>query len=493
MNRLVSALLVGVLLASNLGCASARPQQGESGPGAANGSATGSEHTERSIADPDDPLLEDAAHRAFLYFWETTDPTTGLVLDRWPTRTFASIAAVGFGLSALPVAAERGWVTRAEARARTLATLRFFDQAPQGPEPTGVSGYKGFFYHFLDLSNGQRFKTVELSTIDTALLIAGAMTCRQYFDGIDPDEVAIRTIADRLEQAVDWAWAAAARPPGVTMGWTPEAGFHELNWRGYNEAMLLYVLALGSATHPIDPAAWDEFTGSYTWRKFRGYPQVNFGPLFGHQYSHVWIDFAGIRDEPMRRHGIDYFINSRRATRSQRAYAIANPDRFEGYGKDLWGISANDGPFDGTIELHGRQRTFHGYAGRGVAAHFKLDDGTLAPAAVAASVPFHPESVLRSLHAYRETYGELVYGQYGFFNALNPTLDVETPVQGGKIVPGLGWFDTDWLGIDNGPVVLMIENYRSGLIWSLMREHPTIVRGLQRAGFRGGWLPASGP
>jgi hypothetical protein len=434
-----------------------------------------------------DPFLDTVQTRTFQWFWDVTDPRTGLTPDRWPTRTFSSVAAIGFALSSYIVGAERGYVSRADAADRTLATLRYLYQLPQGPSATGVAGYRGFFYHFLDLDTGMRFERVELSTIDTTLLLAGALSCLQYFDSDTATERAIRAYADSLYLRVDWNWAIA-RAPVVSMGWHPESGFINADWIGYNEAMLLNVLALGSPTHPVAPDVWSRWTAGYHWATFYGQPHVNFAPLFGHQYSHIWIDFRGIQDAYMQARGIDYFENSRRATIAQREYAIANPNKWRGYGADLWGLSAVDGPKDTTIVYDGTPRTFFTYSARGAAANEVRDDGTLAPTAAGGSIPFAPEIAIPALKHMRRTFGEPLFTRYGFVDAFNPTYPFGAPVQHGHIVPGVGWFDIDHLGIDQGPILLMIENYRSDLIWRLMRRNPYIRAGLLRAGFSGGWL-----
>jgi hypothetical protein len=432
-------------------------------------------------------FLDDVQQRTFRFFQETTSPTTGLVPDRWPTPSFSSVAAVGFGLTAHVVGAERGWITRASARDRVLTTLRFFWQAPQGDRTSQVTGYRGFFYHFLDMQTGYRFGQVELSTIDTGLLLMGVLAVQQYFDASDAAESTIRALADSLYFRVEWDWAAV-RSPEISMGWHPESGFIAHDYDGYNEAMFLYVLALGSPTHPLPPAAWEEFTTTYEWREFHGQPHINFAPLFGHQYSHAWIDFRGIQDAYMRVRGIDYFENSRRATLAQRAYAVHNPGGWEGYGADIWGLTASDGPGNVSVTIDGRARQFRGYWARGAAATGVLDDGTIAPAAVGGSVPFAPEITIPALRAMRDGTGGNLYAQYGFKDAFNLTLDQPGLATRGTTVPGVGWFDVDYLGIDQGPILLMIENHRTGLVWALMRESPHIVRGLCRAGFTGGWL-----
>jgi hypothetical protein len=433
-------------------------------------------------------LLDDVEQRTFHYFWDLADPHTRLIPDRWPSKSFSSVAAVGFGLTAYPIGADRGWITREQARQRVLQTLRFLAAAPQGEAAHGMTGYRGFFYHFLDMGSGERFQDVELSTVDSALLFAGVLFCESYFDRDDPGEAEIRRLADGLYRRADWSWVQP-RPPRVGMGWYPERGFHDYDWSGYDEAMIVYLLALGSPTHPVDPAGWTAWTGTYKWGTLYEQAFVQFAPLFGHQYSHVWIDFRGIRDPYIAGHGIDYFENSRRATYAQRAYAVADPMGWKGYGPEVWGLTACDGPADVTLAVGGTQRAFHTYTARGVAAGDVRDDGTLAPTAAVSSLPFAPEIVLPALRALRERYGERLYSTYGFRDAFNPTFTFAgVEVERGEVDRELGWFDSDYLGIDQGPIVAMIENYRTGLVWATMRKNPYVVAGLRRAGFTGGWL-----
>ncbi|HEY0783865.1 MAG TPA: glucoamylase family protein [Thermoanaerobaculia bacterium] len=432
-------------------------------------------------------LLDELELRTFHYFWDLADPHTLLVPDRAPTPSFSSIAAVGFGLTAYGIGAERGYVPRRLAAERTLSTLRSLLALKQGPAPRGVSGYKGFFYHFLDMRTGERFETVELSTVDTSLLLAGVLFAQSYFDRDEASEKAIRAAAEELYARVDWPWEQVRRP-AISMGWTPEEGFHTYDWRGYNEAMIVIVLALGSPTHPVASEAWGEYTKSYRWGTFYGQQHLLFAPLFGHQFSHVWIDFRGIQDAAMREHESDYFENSRRATLAQRAYAMANPGGFRDYGADVWGLSACDGPLDGTLQIDGRARTFKGYAARGATEGEVNDDGTIAPTAALSAIVFTPELSLAVLRKLRVRYGDHLYGSHGFVDAFNPTLRTRDGVKTGHVDPQLGWFDVDSLGLDQGPIVAMIENYKSGLVWSTMRKNPHVVRGLRRAGFTGGWL-----
>lgn len=436
------------------------------------------------------PLFRDIEKRTFQFFWDTTNELNGLTPDRYPSRPFASIASVGFALTAYPIGVENGWVSRTQAVDRTLTTLKFFHDAPQGPEAEGKAGYKGFFYHFIDMESGHRWgKWVELSTVDTTLLLGGVLFAQSYFDGDDPREQEIRELADAIYRRVDWTWFQQDAPL-ISMGWHPERGFIEADWRGYNEAMLLYILALGSPTHPVGPEAWEAWTASYDkdWGVFQGQEYLSFAPHFGHQYSHVWIDFRGIRDEYMKNRGIDYFENSRRATYAQRAYAIANPMGWEGYDEDVWGLTACDGPQRTVQEYDGEQRQFRQYSARGAGLSDGFDDGTIAPTAAIASLPFAPEIVIPATEAMFERYGEYLYSSYGFLDSFNPSFDYDVPLKTGRLVPGGGWVASDYLGIDQGPIVLMAENYRTGLIWEYMKRSPYIVRGLRRAGFAGGWL-----
>lgn len=437
-------------------------------------------------------LLDLVQERTFHYFWQLSNPENGLVPDRAPTPSFSSVAAVGFGLTAYPVGAERGYITREEARRRVLTTLRFLASAPQGPSSRGVTGYKGFFYHFLNMESGERFEQVELSTIDTALLMAGVLMCHSYFDGENPEETEVRSLADTLYRRVEWDWAQP-NPPLVNHGWKPEGGFlpHDWGGGGYDEAMILYVLALGSPTHPIPEDAWAKMAESFRWGTFHGQEYIQFGPLFGYQYSQTWVDFRGIRDAPMRARGLDYFENSRRATLAHRAYAIANPMGWKDYGEKIWGVTACDGPADVTLSVNSEPRRFWSYAGRGVSRERSFDDGTIAPTGAGASVAFAPEIAIPALEEMMRRYGEDLFSTYGFLDAFNPTFTfTDVTLQHGRVVPGKGWFDTDYLGIDQGPILAMIENYRSGLVWETMKKNPYIVRGLQRAGFTGGWLEA---
>lgn len=409
----------------------------------------------------------------FDYFLAYGNKENGLIADNSRDDSPASITAVGLALASYPVAVERGYWSRSEAVERTLATLRFFWHSPQGTEPD-ATGYKGFYYHFLDMEAGRRYRGSELSTIDTTFFIGGALTAGQYFDRDTRGEQEIRELADALYRRVDWQWALAGGQL-VTMGWYPESGFHEASWYGYTEALLLYVLGLASPTHPLPVGSYDAWTETYEWQTHYGIECLYAAPIFIHQLSHVWIDFRGIQDAYMRQKCLDYFQNSRRATYIQQQYAIENPNNYDGYGEWAWGITASDGPGEMVKVVDGVERRFWGYMARG--APGGPDDGTLSPWGVVASLPFAPELVLPTIDYLDEHYSFMI-SDYGFKCSFNPTFP------GGEH----GWVSKGYYGLDQGPIVIMIENTLTGLVWRLMRRCPYIASGLQRAGFQGGWL-----
>ena len=425
-----------------------------------------------------DATLEKLQHESFKYFLHEMNPANGLVMDRNDANWPASIAATGLALAAYPVAVERGFMSRPAARRRTLNTLRFFWNSPQGPEPD-ATGYKGFYYHFLDAQSGRRVWQCELSTVDSAFLLAGALTAGVYFDAETADEHEIRTLADALYRRADWQWAQN-QGATVTHGWKPETGFLNSRWEGYDEALLLYILGLGSPTHPLPQSSYAAWASTYRWEQCYGQEYLYAGPLFTHQLSHVWIDFRGIQDSFMRSNGIDYFENSRRATYIQQQYAIDNPLKFTGYAACCFGITASEGPGPDIIKVDGTERQFLDYAGRGVP--YGPDDGTLAPWALVASLPFAPEIVLPAIDHCIHKAKLTKLNPYGFKASFNQTHPG---------VPGnpYGWWVSPWhYGLNQGPIVLMIENYRSGFFWRLMRNCPYIAQGLRLAGFAGGWL-----
>ena len=436
------------------------------------------------------PLFDDIERRTFQYFWDTTSEVNGLTPDRYPSRPFASVAAIGFALTAYPIGLEKGWISRQQAIDRTLVTLRFLRDVPMGPQRSGKGGYKGFYYHFLDMQAGQRLDSwVELSSVDTALLMMGVLFAQSYYVGEDPREQEIRQLADTLYRRVDWTWLQR-RPPLISMGWFPESGFIEHDWMGYNEAMMLYILALGSPTHAVSPDAWTVWTRTYDndWGVYQGHEYLSFGPLFGHQYSHVWIDYRDIQDQYMRERGIDYFINSRRATLAQREYAIENPMKWKGYGRDVWGLTASDGPQNTTQDYLGEQRQFRHYSARGAGLRDHFDDGTLVPSAALSSLPYAPEVVIPAALEMHRRFGDYLYSSYGFLDAFNPSFEYDIPLKTGRIVPGKGWVASDYIAIDQGPILAGIANYRDEFVWNVIKRNAYIRTGLERAGFTGGWL-----
>lgn len=419
-------------------------------------------------------LLDSVRRETFGYFIHESNLANGLVKDKTSPTSPASIAAVGLALAAYPVGVEIGLLRRPEAIKCTLATLRFFQQSEQGTGPD-ATGYQGFYYHFLDMNHGRRVWSCELSTVDTAFLLAGMLTAAAYFDRATGEEREIRDLADELYRRADWNWARNDGPL-ITHGWKPESGFLPYRWEGYNEALLLYALGLGSPTHPLPADSYRSWTSTYVWKRIYGYEYLYAGPLFIHQLSHVWIDFRGIQDAFMREKGIDYFENSRRATYVHQRYCIENPQDWAGYGEHCWGITASPGPGPTVRTIDGVERTFYGYLARG--APYGPDDGSISPWAVVASLPFAPEIVLPTIERF-ERLRLRIDNPYGFKATYNPTF---------KTTGRNGWISPYHLGINHGPIVLMIANDQTGLLWELMRACPYLVNGLRRAGFAGGWL-----
>jgi hypothetical protein len=426
----------------------------------------------------DADMLAELRRVNFKYFLDQYDHRTGLIADKTEPGSPASIAAVGLGLSAYIVGIERNLISRTEGVQRTLKVLRFLHASPQGQEPDST-GYRGFYYHFIHMETGRRAWQSELSTIDTAILMAGILTAAAYFDRGDAEEAEICKLAEILYARVDWKWALNGQTT-ISHGWKPESGFLKYRWdQGYSEAHILYVLALGSPTFPITAAGYREWTATFEWKTFYGLEHFYAGPLFIHQLSQVWLDLHGIKDEANRRMGIDYFENSRRATHVQRSYAIENPHGFAHYSERGWGFTASDGPGPAVLDLDGVNRTFYGYIARGVP--LGPDDGTLSPWAVAASLPFAPEIVVQTLRHAIERLDLKRRSPYGFDASFNPTFPEKTRNPNGWVSP--------WIfGLNQGPVILMIENHASELIWKTVRKSRPIVTGLRRAGFRGGWL-----
>ncbi|MFA5833628.1 MAG: glucoamylase family protein [Bacteroidota bacterium] len=399
-----------------------------------------------------DDFLEYVQQTSFDYFWYEANPSNGLIKDRSSKDSPASIAAVGFGLTAIGIGVDHGYITRAEGRDRTLTTIKTFWNGPQGTTPIGMIGYKGWFYHFLDMNSATRTWTCELSSIDTGLLLAGMLYSKQYFNGTDSLETQIRALTDSIVARVDWGWM---RNSGLslTMGWHPESNFLGARWIGYNEAMILYIIGIGAQVNPLSAVSWNEWTKGYQWffsTRINDY-FVNFPPLFGHQYSHCWVDYKNIADTYMKGKGITYFENSRRATLDQRLYCIENPKGAVGYGANMWGITASDVPT--------------GYNARGTNMN---DDGTLNPTAPGGSMPFAPEVCIPALRNMYDTHRAKIWTGYGFTDAFNETVN---------------WWGKDVLGIDQGPIIIMTENYRTGKVWTTFMKEKIISDGLQKAGF----------
>jgi hypothetical protein len=431
----------------------------------------------------DADMLDDVRRATFEFFRREVNPRNGLIPDKTQPGAPSSIAALGMGLSVYVVAVERDLLSRAEAADRTLALLRFLRDGHQGPEPD-AAGYKGFYYHFLDMETGRRALTCELSTIDTAILMAGVLMVAGYFVERSDNEREIRELADMLYRRVDWQWALNQQST-LSHGWKPESGFLPYRWdKSYSEAHILYVLAMGSPTFPIDPRGYLEWTSTFEWKTLYDIEHLYAGPLFIHQMSHVWLDFRGIHDAVNRKRGIDYFENSRRATHVQRLYGIENPLGFRHYHQYGWGLTASDGPGHAVIEVDGVRRTFFDYAARG--APFGPDDGTISPWAVVTSLPFAPEIVIDTIRHAIERLDLKRRSPYGFDASFNATYPETSGNRHGWVSP--------WIfGLNQGPIILMIENFQSELIWKCMRTCPFIVDGLLRGGFLDGWLDNEHP
>jgi hypothetical protein len=393
-------------------------------------------------------FLDDLQKRSFDYFWEQADPQTGLVPDRaridgssLPAshQNVASIAATGFGLTSLCIAADRNWIDKPQARERTRNTLRFFD--------AHAYQQRGWFYHWLDSKTGERRWNSEVSSIDTALLLAGVLTVKQCFR---EDQEIVR-LASRIYQRVDFRWMLNGHPLLLSHGWKPESGFLKPRWDTYSEDTILYLLAIGSPTHPISPASWHTL-----WRdRYRYEGQSYFTtigvPLFMHQYAHAWIDYRNRRET--RGDRIDYFKNSVAATLAHRAFCMNLSHDFPAFGPDVWGITASDSE--------------KGYLAWGGPPRDPDIDGTLVPSAAGGSLMFTPELSTRALRTMHERFGNKIYGKYGFVDAFNPKT---------------GWTDTDVIGINVGIILLSAENARTGNIWHWFMQNPEIPMALTRVG-----------
>jgi hypothetical protein len=393
------------------------------------------------IAKEDDAFLEDLSHRSFQFFWEQADPNTGLVRDRAladsgvpDKRAIASSAATGFGLTALSVAAARGWVSRAQARRRVAATLRFY--AEKSPHE------HGWFYHFVDTATGERRWNCELSSIDTILLLAGVLTARQYFS----QDAEIDSLARNIWDRIDFHWMLNGHPNLLAMGWHPESGFIKSRWDHHCELGILYLLGIASPTNPLPVESW------YAWAR----PTVTYGrysyisgapPLFVHQYSQAWIDFRGRREK--RPPAIDWFDNSRKATLAHRQFCVDLRDKFPGYSENVWGITASD--------------SAKGYVAWGGPPATPNIDGSVVPCAAGGSLMFAPEVCLPALLEMRRRFGQRIWKRYGFVDAFHPLN---------------GWTNPDVIGLDVGITLIAAENLRTGNVWRWFGKNPEVRRAM---------------
>ncbi len=388
----------------------------------------------------DDDFLEELEKANFLYFWEQADPSTGLVRDRCNVRAsdsgiVASIAATGFGLTALCVGDKRGFISSHEASHRALTALLFlWKQMPT---------HRGFYYHWANVATGERVWDSEVSSIDTAILLCGVLCCRQHFR-----QTAISRLASAIFNRVDWTWLSEDTSL-LPHGWMPEIGFLPYRWDFYSELMMMYLLGMGSITHPLLQQTWDSWkrtTFEYDGLRYIG----SYAPLFVHQYSQAWFDFRGKADKYA-----NYFNNSAIATEAHRRFCLELATRFPHYNNDLWGITSSD--------------SRSGYVVWGGPPEIGPIDGTVVPCAAGGSLPFMPQETLRVLKSIKRRYGSNVWCRYGFVDAFNPLVH---------------WYDTDVIGIDTGITLLMAENLRTGFVWNTFMKNWEARRGLRRAGFR---------
>jgi hypothetical protein len=423
-----------------------------------------------SLTAEDELMLDSIQHKTLLFFLNEHHLEWGIVKDRSADWAPASIASTGFGIPSFAVGVERNWMTREEAAKITLNILDFLTGSVQSAD-TSASGYKGFYYHFLRLNTGTRAWRCELSSVDTGLLMMGIIFARNYYNLDNDVENRIRSQAAIILERIDWNFMVmpdtGKYANTISMAWTPDHGLHNMGWSGYNEALFLYILAAGSGMENAEKS-YNSWLSSYKWQtSYEGLSHAAFPPLFGHQFSQSFIDFRGIADMYMKEKGIDYFENSRRATYVQREYAIENPYGWVGYDSLCWGVTASDGPGD---QYNFDDKKFLGYAGRGTSGpdYNYFDDGTIAPYGPLSSMPFAPEIVFPTIRAINERYGDSLWGRYGYYDSFNPTAQ---------------WFDNDFIGIDEGPLLIMIENFRTGLVWNFVMNDPIIQKGLNRLGF----------
>ena len=392
-----------------------------------------------ALSPQDDQFLNDLEHANFLFFWEQGHPETGLVKDRCNVRTndtgiVASSASTGFGLTAICIGQMRGFVSYEDARRRVLSTLNFvWHKLPT---------HRGFFYHFANIGTGERVWGSEVSSVDTAMLLCGILICKQHFNDKDIQELA-HAIFDR----VDWTWLSEDTSL-LSHGWTPEAGFIHSRWDYYSELMMMYLLGMGSQSHPLSSEtwfAWNRLVFEYDGLRYIG----SYAPLFVHQYSQAWFDFRQKRDRYA-----DYFQNSAIATDAHRRFCVDLNPQYPDYSNALWGITASD--------------SSKGYVAWGGPPAIGPIDGTVVPAAAGGSIPFLPAATMRVLHTIHDHYPK-AWCRYGYVDAFNPLTD---------------WYDSDVVGIDTGITMLMAENARSAFVWDTFMKNPEAQRGMESAGFK---------
>ena len=387
---------------------------------------------------PDLPVdLVEISQRTFNYFWEFANLETGLVLDKTENnKTVASIAATGFGLAALPIGVEQGWITREQGEERALRTLNSF--------ATGnVEGKNGFFMHWVNWATGGGVWDREVSSIDTALLIAGAIFAGEYFGGD------IKTLADELYRKIDWEWMTNGGTT-LSMGWK-DGGFITSRWGDrFDEGLLATLLAIGSPTYPISPEAWHAINRSVTnTNKYSGATHIALRDetLFVYQFPLIYFDLRDTRDQYT-----DYFENAILATKYNRDYTM-NSDRYRVYG-EVWGLSAEDQPGGGYKAYGARDGN---------------NDCTIAPYASIAALPFTPEEALASMKGMINKFPK-VYGEYGFHAGFNVTVSPQ-------------WYSPNYIGIDQGDILLMIANYQSGIVWEYFMKNSYVLEAVKLAGF----------
>ncbi|ESQ74336.1 glucoamylase family protein [Asticcacaulis sp. AC402] len=439
-------------------------------------------------------LLHDVERRTFNFFWQTVNKANGLIPDRWPGKSACNVSVVGFALVAWGVGAERTWITRDEARSVTLTTLKFFDSLPMGEDVSGMAGYKGFYYHYLDFNTGLRAGVSEMSSIDVALLHMGFLFSAEFFATDHADEVEIRRLAKKLVDLSEWNWLQKNGQDGlIPMNWTPETGFSAWVWRGYSEAKCMYLLAEGSETHPVEPGTWEKWQATWpnNWTLEGDMRHIGCAPLFTHQYTEMWVDFRGIQDDLMRREALDYFENSRRATYANQDYCIRNPKGWKGYAAHVWGLTACNGPAEAKATYNGKDVQFWRYAMRGPDTSIGgIDDGTIAPTAAVTSIGLTPEISIPCMVKMYEAYGGAIYGEFGFVQSFNRSFTYPfIPLTGGgRLHKRFGWVDDAIFSLEHGSMIGMIANYRAETVWKAMRTSAHLRRCLRAVKFSGGWL-----